>query len=103
MTGRRLSTVRTSVSSSIVAAASLTFEAVGLVAVEALGVYRLSVANFEALGGRAGVRFFTIGTCFFAATIWRILLAIDSGRGLHRTYFVGFVLWLVVGLALKVV
>lgn len=71
-------------------------------AVEALGVYRLSVAIFEAVGGRAGVRFFTIGTCFFAATIWRALLAIGSGRSLHRTYFVGFVLWLVVGLAFEV-
>jgi hypothetical protein len=101
MTGRRLSIVRTSLLSSIGDAVFLTFEAVGLVTVEALGVYILSVAIFEVLGGWAGVRFLTIGTCFFAATICRDPLAIDGGCSVHGTYFVGFVVAVVVGLALK--
>lgn len=43
-------------------------------AVEALGVYGLSVGSLEG-GGHAGVRFFTIATCFLAATICGQLLA----------------------------
>jgi hypothetical protein len=51
---------------------SLTFEAVGLVAVEALGVcIRLrQSAKFADRGGRCSIRFLTIATCFLAAAIW---------------------------------
>jgi hypothetical protein len=74
MTGRHLSTVR--FSSLSLSTWRLTFEAVGLVTVEALGVYGLSVAILAG-GGLVGVRFLTIGTCFLAATIWA---AVSNGR-----------------------
>jgi hypothetical protein len=54
---------------------SLTFEAVGLVAVEALGVCVVfrQLRIFEMRTFRCGVRFLTIGTCFLAATIFLIV------------------------------
>lgn len=56
--------------SSVVRCVSLTFEAVRLVAVEALGVYRVRQSgSLLCRGGRSGIRFLTIGTCFLAATI----------------------------------
>ena len=48
----------------------LTHKAVRLVAVEALRIYRGRQSRIRDYGGRCGVRFLTIATCFLAATIY---------------------------------
>ena len=73
MMGRRLSIVRIPPVRGLICSVILTFEAVGLVAVEALGVCTrpCQLRNFEVSGRRWSVRFLTIATCFFAATIFK--------------------------------